>query len=296
MSLSPHPTFNSPSPLWGGTPHSLKTSGLVFKVHVILYFKASIHQRKNSLRTWSWCGLVCTPATTTSWTPAALNTSLQVRTEQISFKHHRCFDIFSLWLLRNTFCNRRDQGRKGVWFPQLDPVLSSRERRTAELLQPQLQWTCKHPQCRAQYVDLYHDMCSTPFIFSLSIFHLLSVDYLPRRLGDAVHVGRLLQAGWLCNHWLQPRIWLGLIQPLLHHSPWKTVSLSTRPVMFSCVWIFSEFNFFIVPHPQVLSEPGREGAHYPNLYLGKFFLWRWEEVHRLCLTFIPQLRLQSAKL
>lgn len=28
------------------------------------------------------------------------------------------------------------------------------------------------------------------------------------------------------------------------------------------------FRSFIVPHPQVSSEPGREGTHYPNLHLG----------------------------
>lgn len=58
-----------------------------------------------------------------------------------------------------------------------------------------------------------------------SLFHLLSVDFLPWRHGDAVHVGRIFQAGRLCYHWLQPWVWLCHVQPLLHHSPWKTVSI-----------------------------------------------------------------------
>lgn len=45
------------------------------------------------------------------------------------------------------------------------------------------------------------------------------------------------------------------------------------------------------------SEPRREGAHYPNLHLGKLFLWQWEEVHWLCFSFKPRelmLQLPSA--
>ena len=44
---------------------------------------------------------------------------------------------------------------------------------------------------------------------------------------DAVHVGRLLQAGWFCNHWLQSGVWLGHVQSLLHRPPRKKVSTLT---------------------------------------------------------------------
>lgn len=70
----------------------------------MLFFKVFTHQRKISFRTWRWCGLVCTPATTTRWTPAALNTSLQVWIEHDSCKLHRCFNFF-VGGLRNTFFN-----------------------------------------------------------------------------------------------------------------------------------------------------------------------------------------------
>lgn len=62
-----------------------------------LYIKAFTNQRKTSFRTWRWCGLVCTLATTTSWTPAALSTSLQVWTEQISFEHLIYLKTYSLF-------------------------------------------------------------------------------------------------------------------------------------------------------------------------------------------------------
>lgn len=201
-----------------------------------------MHQRRSSFRTWRWCGLVCTPATTRWWTPAALSTSLQVRTDQISFKHHRCSKIFFfLWLLTNTLCNRRGQGRKGIWFPQLDSVLSSWEKRTAELLQPQLQWACKHPPHRPlTWWFILWDVSHLRFFY----FFFL-VDYLPWCLGDAIHVGWLLQAGRLCSHWLQPWIWLCLIQSLLHHSPWKTVSIPKCPVMLPCMWIFSDLDLLL---------------------------------------------------
>lgn len=152
---------------------------------------------------------------------------------------------FFFVIIINIFCNRRDQRRKGVWFSQLDPVLPSREKRTVELLQPQLRWTCKHPIWFMLNMLIYTVMCSTPFRFCLSFFHLLSVDYLPWCHGDAVHVGRLLQAGRFCSHWLQPWIWLCLIQPLLHHSPWETVSTSRCPVMLSYMWIFSDWDLLL---------------------------------------------------
>lgn len=72
-------------------------------------------------------------------------------------------------------------------------------------------------------------------------FFLASVDYISWCLGDAVHVGRLLQAGWLCGHWLQPGIWLCHLQPLLHHSSWKTVSKCSHPVTPYRTWICSNF-------------------------------------------------------
>lgn len=119
-----------------------------------------MHQRKISFRTWRWCGLVCTHATTKRWTPVALNTSLQV---WMDTKHHCCSaSIYSLcaclhkqYILQ---CHRRDQGREGVRFPQLDPVLPSGKKRKNELLQPQLQWPCKHPQDSAQWNQLYSNI------------------------------------------------------------------------------------------------------------------------------------------
>lgn len=82
-----------------------------------------------------------------------------------------CKYVFLTFL---TFCNRRSQGRKGVWFPQLDPVLSSWEKRTAELLQPQLQRARKRQQLRPQYVGFCCYMCSSAFSFFLSFFPALS--------------------------------------------------------------------------------------------------------------------------
>lgn len=126
-----------------------------------------------------------------------------------SDREDKCFAnvlFFFVNIKINTFCNnRRDQGRKGVRFPQLDPVLSSREKRTAELLQPQLQWAGTHPQYWRQYsLLIYTVMCNTGFYSSVSSFPLLTVDYLPRCHGDAVQVGRILQAGRFCSHRLQP--------------------------------------------------------------------------------------------
>lgn len=94
---------------------------------------------------------------------------------------------------------------------------------------------------------------------SLSFFHLFSVDFLPWCIGDAVYVGGILQAGRFCNHWLQPWIWLCLIQPLLHHSPWKTVSISTCLETFSWLWIFFDLDLLLCPiHRCRLSLGGKE--------------------------------------
>lgn len=68
--------------------------------------------------------------------------------------------------------------------------------------------------------------------YTLYFFRPLTVDHLPWHTGDAVYVGWILQAGRLCHHWLQPRVWLCLIQPLLHHSSWKAVSTSACLAMF----------------------------------------------------------------
>lgn len=204
-----------------------------------------------------------------------------------------CKYVFLTFL---TFCNRRSQGRKGVWFPQLDPVLSSWEKRTAELLQPQLQRARKRQQLRPQRVGFCCYMCSSAFSFFLS-FSLLSVDYLPWCHGDAVHVGWLLQAGRVFSHWLQPWIRLCPLQPLLHQSPWKTVSnIYMSCLVFLCVWAFSDCCCLCVPHPQVSSEPGRKGSDYPNLHLGKNVLRWWEEVYRLCFSCNSQeLKLPSTR-
>ena len=91
-------------------------------------------------------------------------------------------------------------------------------------------------------VMVYVVICrSTNFIFFLS----LPVAELPWCLGDAVPVGRLLQAGRVRSHRLQPRVWLCHLQPLLHRSPWKTVGQSICPMMSSGLWIFSDFTFLL---------------------------------------------------
>lgn len=74
--------------------------------------------------------------------------------------------------------------------------------------------------------------CAFPS-FSSSLSNLLSVDNLPWRAGDAVHVGRLLQAGRFCHHGLQPWVRPCPVQPVLHRPPRKTVSIPTIPVTFS---------------------------------------------------------------
>lgn len=93
--------------------------------------------------------------------------------------------------------------------------------------------------------DLYRIMCRICFIFSVSFIRLFSVDFLPWCPGDAVHVGWILQAGRFCNHRLQPRVRLCLVQPLLHRSSREKVSISTCPVMYSWTCIFCDSDLLL---------------------------------------------------
>lgn len=71
-----------------------------------------MQQRRISFRTWRWCGLVCTLAATTRWTPAALNTSLQVWIEHDFCKLHWCTNHF-VWLFINTLFNAIGEIKNG---------------------------------------------------------------------------------------------------------------------------------------------------------------------------------------
>lgn len=48
------------------------------------------------------------------------------------------------------------------------------------------------------------------------------------------------------------------------------------------MWTFSD-GFHFLPS-QLSPQSGRKRAHHTNLHLGKLFLWKWKEVHRLSLS------------
>lgn len=126
---------------------------------------------------------------------------------------------------------------------------------------------------------------STPFIFVLSVTH----SGLPTLMswgcsscGMATSSRSALQSSAAAPSLTLP-FTASATSLAPENSEWIFVS-------YDVLWLVNLFWFkvFIVHHPQVSSEPGRKGAHYPNLHLGKIFLWWWEEVHRLCLSCNPQ--------
>jgi len=88
--------------------HKLSELSREFSLDVFLYLKGFMHPRQSLLRTWRWCGLVCTPATTTCWTLAALNTSLQVWTDFFQVFPN----MFSLWFVRAPLVMSQDNNPK----------------------------------------------------------------------------------------------------------------------------------------------------------------------------------------
>lgn len=91
-------------------------------------------------------------------------------------------------------------------------------------------------------------------------------------------MGRLLQAGRLCDHRLQPWVWFRRLQPLLHHPPWETVSrhltwdvhcpLSPAGVPNHRPGDFSFTNWLHLKKNPVISLYD----HWPSLLLSNFLL------------------------